>query len=972
EAEEDGAAFYRETVHPLLEGRCFKCHGAEEKLKGNFRLTSREGLLAGGDLGSAYNPDDTAASLVLTMLSYVDDEHQMPPKGKLPDAEIDILKRWVERGAPYDAALEIKGETPPASKAFTITEKDRQYWAYRPFDPAAKPPVAKDAAWNANGIDAHIRHGLEAAGLEPNPPAPPGALCRRVFYDLIGLPPTPAEVRDFETRFAADPDRAWNDLVEDLLDRPQYGEKWARHWLDLVRYAETNGFERDNPKPQMWRYRDYVIDAFNGDTPYDRFVIEQLAGDEIAEPTRASLTATGYYRLMQWDDEPADRKQHVYDVLADNVQVTAETFLGTSMNCCRCHDHKADPISMRDYYSFMAFFHGLTPYATEGTIRPWADPAELASFEKNRAARLAAEREKLDALETEMTAHLKAEGQYAAASETRARVLTFIDDARGRPVTWDYVTDQPAPGWNAVASKEVKSWTKGVGGFGKKGTPNARVGTEWAGPDIWMRTDFGLQELPESLVLEIHHDEDVEVFLNGAEIFRAAGFSTDYETVELGPEAIAALQTGRNVVAVHCHQTGGGQYIDLALRSAAQKPQTLPEALKRGGPGLAKAMAGHFGRDVVKEWNDRRGAIDALRRELPGTPLNVVKETGQHPDPLQIHLRGSAHAPGDPVEPGFPAILASATSDPRPAEIAPVESGGAKSSGRRLALANWIVDPANPMTARVIVNRLWQHHFGRGIVPSTNDFGKLGEPPTHPELLDWLAAELIRRGWSLKAMHRLILDSRTYRLSSAPSEASLAKDPQNSRLWRHDMRRLTAEELRDSILAVSGNLNLKAGGDWVFPPLPDEVLATASRPDKAWPVSRDPAEHTRRSIYIHVKRSLRHPMMADFDQADTDGPCAVRFATTVPTQALAMLNSEFVNRQARVFAEHLRQGAGAPEARVREALERTLQRPATDPEIAECLALMKRLQTENGLDEDAAFDRVALLALNLNEFLFLD
>jgi hypothetical protein len=351
----------------------------------------------------------------------------------------------------------------------------------------------------------------------------------------------------------------------------------------------------------------------------------------------------------------------------------------------------------------------------------------------------------------------------------------------------------------------------------------------------------------------------------------------------------------------------------------------------------------------------------------------VVKESGPNPLPLQVHLRGSAHAPGDEVVPAFPAVL-SGTDEPMPASYEPVShTVGPDSSGRRLALAKWIASPENPLTARVIMNRLWQHHFGRGIVPSSNDFGSLGEDPTHPELLDFLASELVAKGWSLKEMHRLILASRTFRMSSAPNETNLLKDPTNKLFWRFNMRRLTAEEMRDSILALSGKLNLESGGHWVYPPLPPEVLATASRPGKGWPISQNTDDHFRRSVYIHVKRSLRYQMLADFDQADTDSPCAVRFATTVPTQALTMLNSKFVNDQASVFAERLRAGSGNTlEERVRTGLRLVTQREPLDDEVAHCVSLVGRLQSEQGLSEEQAMERFALVALNLNEFVYLD
>ena len=973
--DEGGALFYKDKVLPILEEHCFKCHGAEEKLKGNFRVTSREGLLRGGDYGPGFDEENPAGSLFLEMISYADEDYQMPPKAKLPDEQIAILTEWIVMGAPYDPELEIHGSA-DEGRGMTITEADRNYWAYVPVTAPELPEIPASHAGfleGGNEIDAFVAAKLAEAGLQPNGPAPARRLVRRLFYDLIGLPPTPTEVESFATAFASDPEGAYNALLDDLLERPQYGEKWARHWLDIVRYAESNGFERDNSKPEIWRYRDYVISALNEDKPYDQFVIEQLAGDEIENPTQASLTATGYHRLMQWDDEPADRKQHVYDVLADNVLVTTEGFLGMTMGCARCHDHKADPISQKDYYSFMAFFHGITPYETPGTIRPWADSAVLAKFEDGRRERVKQQQAKIAGLENEMVSYLRENGKFKGKDGAKIPVTTFVDDARGRPATWSYITTAPAPGWKEVGSKAFKNWIKGQGGFGTRKTPNSYVTTDWDEEQIWMRTSFGATEIPEKLVLEIYHDEDVEVYLNGVEIYKATSYVTDYQVVELGKEALDAFQTSNNVLAAHCRQTTGGQFIDMALRTGYQRPDSLPVALKRGGKRLEKELTEKFGRDIAKEWRDAKNQLTKIQREMPGTPLNVVKESGPNPLPLQVHLRGSAHAPGDEVVPAFPAVL-SGTDEPMPASYEPVShTVGPDSSGRRLALAKWIASPENPLTARVIMNRLWQHHFGRGIVPSSNDFGSLGEDPTHPELLDFLASELVAKGWSLKEMHRLILASRTFRMSSAPNETNLLKDPTNKLFWRFNMRRLTAEEMRDSILALSGKLNLESGGHWVYPPLPPEVLATASRPGKGWPISQNTDDHFRRSVYIHVKRSLRYQMLADFDQADTDSPCAVRFATTVPTQALTMLNSKFVNDQASVFAERLRAGSGNTlEERVRTGLRLVTQREPLDDEVAHCVSLVGRLQSEQGLSEEQAMERFALVALNLNEFVYLD
>lgn len=964
--DEAGRLYFKEKVHPLLERHCFKCHGAEAELKSDFRITSRAGLLHGGHYGPAYNADDPAASVLLEMVSYKDADHQMPPKGKLGDEELAILAHWMEMGAPYDPALEIKGAT-TERRGFTVKDEDRAWWAYRPVSDPTVPGV-EDAEWKANGIDAFVRAQLAHEGLTPNPPADPAALLRRVTYDLTGLPPTLAEVEAFVRASERDPEAAWAAVVDDLLARPQYGEKWARHWLDLVRYAESNGFERDNVKPEIWRYRDYVIEAFNSNLPYDRFVIEQLAGDEIAEPTERSLVATGYHRLMQWDDEPADREQHVYDVLADNVQVTAETFLASTLHCARCHDHKADPISQRDYYSFMAFFKGVTHYRSEGTLVHWAEAEEKRAFEERRAVKIAGLESERDRLRGELEAAMVAAGLAKTAADT----VTLVEDARTGSQDWFYTTTTPAEDWHTVGFVN-KSWFKAVGGFGKGSPPGSVVRTEWGTPEIWLRTTFGLSALPSQLVMDLHHDEDVEVYLNGTLIFEAKGYTTAYQTHLLPQTALDALQTGKNVIAVRCRQTGGGQYIDLSLRTGAAGASAVESLLTaKDARRRAELIRKEVGRDLVGEYKKINEAITEARRESAGTPINAVTESGTTPGPMHIHLRGSAHAPGDEVSPGLPAVLASADSQPRPLAATPVRQEGRSSSGRRLELAKWIVSPENPLTARVMVNRIWQHHFGRGLVPSSSDFGKLGEAPSHPELLDWLATRFRESGWDVKAMQRLILTSRAYRLSSEPDSASLEKDPRNLHLWRHDMRRLTAEELRDTFLAVSGKLNLAAGGPWVYPPLPAEVLATASRPGAGWPVSQHEPDHFRRSIYVHVKRSLRHPLLADFDQADTDTGCAVRFVTTVPTQALTLLNSAFANEQARLLAAAMRGGGGTLDEQIARGLAAVLQRNATSDEIGQLRELHRDLRERAGLDESAALDRVALVALNLNEFIYLD
>jgi hypothetical protein len=735
----EAVRFFESRVRPILADNCFQCHGPK-KHRGDLRLDSRAAILSGGDKGPAIVPGRPEKSLLLRAVRYEDADFKMPPSRRLTREQVADLTQWVQMGAPWPGPGAVT-TAPPRKGGHQITAKDRAHWAFKPVQRPALPAV-KDRAWLANPVDAFILARLEAKGLRPNPPASRQELIRRVTYDLTGLPPTPAEVEAFLKDAARD---AYERLVDRLLASPHYGEKWARHWLDLGRFAETNSYERDSPKPNAWRYRDYVIRAFNADKPYDRFLKEQLAGDELEDRDGDTLIATGYYRLGIWDDEPSDPAQACYDGLDDIVTTTAQVFLGLSIDCARCHDHKIDPIPQKDYYSLLAFFHNINHYRGGGPT----------------------------------------------------------DEVQLLP-----------------------------------------------GPDG--RSSFAY----------------------------------------LGPEA---KQKGR----------------------------------------------------------------------LAGVRALCVTEAGRQAPDTFVLLRGSPQARGEKVEPAFPLILGGA----RPVIPPPP---GARSSGRRTILADWLASADNPLPARVLVNRIWQQHFGRGIVRSPNNFGLGGDRPTHPELLDWLASELVRQGWRRKPLHRLILTSNAYQMSSRAESAALAADPANDLLWRFDMRRLTAEEIRDSILAASGGLSLKMYGPGVYPEIPREVLAGQSMPGLGWGKSA-PAEQARRSVYVHVKRSLLLPILESFDLAETDRTTPTRFSTTQPTQALGMLNSDFLQQQAALFAGRLRREAGMdPASQVRRALSLATSRPPAAEEVRRGLDLMRALRAEDGVSEEQALTYYCLLVLNLNELMYLD
>jgi hypothetical protein len=801
-------AFFANEVLPILQANCHKCHGGESKVRGGLRLTSREAVLKGGDTGPAVSLEKPEESLLLQAIHYKDGL-EMPPTGKLPPKEIETLTRWVKAGVPWSpGAAAVPGAE---EKKGPITDAARTYWAYQPVQRPAVPPV-KNTAWVQSPIDAFILARLEAAGLQPNPPADRVALVRRVYYDLIGLPPTPEQVDAFVT----DPSpRAYEKLLDQLLASPHYGERWGRHWLDLVRYAETNGYERDGPKPYAWRYRDYVIKSFNDDKPFDRFLREQLAGDEIDRDNPEAVIATGYYRLGLWDDEPADPAQARFDDFDDIVATTAQVFLGMTMNCARCHDHKIDPIPQKDYYQLVAFFRDIPPYSDTRSVRSRFNLTDLSPPEVR--AKYEQQEKRREARRAELTA-----------------ALTKLED--------EAIKKMPAEDQRAAE-----------------------------GPDR--------------------------------------------------PQVVRKV------------------------------PQFLP-------PDQAAAYA------------RLKAEIDSFRRrqerESDRDLALSVNNCLVNPPPTHVLIRGNTHAPGARVEPAFPTVLGQAV--PR----IPVPADGARTSGRRTVLADWIASPGNPLTARVLANRLWQYHFGRGIVASANDFGKFGVPPTHPELLDWLADELVRGGWKLKRMHKRILLSSAYQMSSRGHAVALRTDPANGLFWRFNMRRLSAEEVRDSILAVSGVLNPKGGGPSVYPPIPREVLAGQSVPGQGWGKAT-PAEAARRSVYVHVKRSLLVPILSQHDQADTDSSCPVRYTTTVPTQALGMLNGDFTHEQAAAFAARLqREAPDNLEAQVRRAIRLTTGRDPATEEVKQDVAFVRELQAKDKLSGLDALAHYCLMTLNTNEAIYLD
>jgi hypothetical protein len=700
-----------------------------------------------------------------------------------------------------------------------------RHWAFQPVR-AVESPAVKNARWAKTPVDRFILAKLEAEKLRPARPASKEQLIRRVTFGLIGLSPTPKEIDDFVSDTAPG---AFERVVDRLLGSRHYGERWARHWLDLARYAESDGFEHDAVRPHSWRYRDYVIDSFNADKPYDRFVREQVAGDEFWPENRDALVATAFNLLGPDMVDSADQIQRRCNTLNDMTDTTAAVFLAQTMGCARCHDHKFEPLTQHDYFSLQAFF---APTLFQQDL-PIPTPAERAAHDAAMAeyrARTGATQKQLDALEAPHRERLHAE-----------KLARLSEDAQ-------------------LAHK----------------TPKERRTMEQEGTV--------LETAP---MLKI----------------------TDAEVIKL-----------------------------LSPDEKKERSRLL-EALKRA------------------------------RKPAP-LPMTLALKNTNGPGPKTFILaRGDYNNPREEVQPAFPVVLRtsrreeapiqSATGNRQPAINQTLASALPNTQGRA-ALANWLASPANPLTARVMVNRIWQHHFGRGLVPTPGDFGTRGQPPSHPELLDWLAGEFVASGWSAKTMHRLILLSAAYQQSSQPSEEALRRDPANQLFSRQNRVRLEGEAVRDSLLAISGRLNRTMGGPSVLPPIPADITKTS----KNWTASTDPADHTRRSIYIFARRNLRFPVLEAFDAPDSNLPCPERGHSTTAPQSLTLLNSDEVMEAAKATAEHLTKEGKSTDGRIQLAYRLVLGRHGNGKEL--------KMAREFLHSSGGNFVELCRALFNLNSFVYVD
>ena len=844
----EGIEFFEKKIRPVLEANCYLCHSAlSKKLQGGLLLDSREGMLKGGNSGRpGIRPGDPDASLLISAIRYNDPKLQMPPKGQLPAEQVKDFEEWVRRGAP-----DPRAPTAAASSQPYNFDEAREFWSFKPI---ANPPLPEvnNKAWGRSPIDRFILARLESKGVKPVADADKRTLIRRATFDLTGLPPTAEEIDSFLNDTSA---RAFEKVIDRLLASRHYGERWGRHWLDIVRYADTAGCNSDFPVPAVYKYRNYVIKSFNEDKPYDQFIREQIAGDLLPSKNEAqkyeNIIATGYLAISRRFGSRTKEFNLTIDDTIDNV---SKTFLGLSVSCARCHNHKFDPIPTKDYYALYGFFNS-SRYAFPGA-EIYPHPADMVAL---------------------------ASGEAAEKFYNWQKELAALDDRK------EYLTVENGPAARNKAAKEKKL----------KEAAQQDPASQAKPPDKQANNQSGSGEQKAAPKSEQQRE------LHPPGELRPADYDRD------------------------------------AVNSAtASKSSRMPEEVQAETIAV-RARVAELGEHVPK--------IEKAYAVVEGLPANA-----------RIHRKGDPKDLGEEVPRGFLTILGG--------QQLPADHKG---SGRD-HLANWIADRNNPLTARVMVNRIWQYHFGKGIVPTPNDLGSRGEAPTNPELLDYLATQFINSGWSLKTMHRMIMLSRAYRLKAVADARNAQIDANNDLLWRFNRRRLSAEEIRDSMLAVSGALDRTMGEAHPF------------QPESEWRYTQHNQffavyETNRRSIYLMQQRQKKHPLMEVFDGADTNAISSPRQLSTTPLQALFLMNNPFVHQQADIFAVRIGMAYDTLPQRINYAFLLAYGRPAKQTEIREGIAYIqnvrKELQAVNTPADQLVRSALASylrVLLGSDEFLYVD
>ncbi|WP_437222906.1 PSD1 and planctomycete cytochrome C domain-containing protein [Planctomicrobium sp. SH661] len=985
----DEIKYFENEIRPLLAKHCYECHSTEGKQEGELRLDSRSFIVEGGASGPAAVPQKPADSLIVEAVQYRGLE--MPPNGKLPQPDIDKIVRWVEMGLPWPKEDEPAADgSTKKTKTFEITEEQRAHWSFQPIsDPA--PPSVDNPEWNQNPIDRFLYSRWRAEGIQPQELADRRTLLRRVTYDLTGLPPTVDELNSFLADESAD---AWTRVIDRLLASPHYGERWGRHWLDVVRYADTSGNASDHPVADAYKYRNYVIDSFNKDKPYDQFLREQYAGDLLAKESPPEqytelVTATGHLAISRRFGFNDTNFLDFHLTMQDLLDTMGQSVLGLNIGCARCHDHKFEPVSASDYYALYGIFASSkfsfpgaeeTPRPKE--LIPAVPPEEAEELQREWKQRLAQLDREIEAATLPI---LNLEGNF--------------EEGQTLPPTWRH--DKEAIVVQGASSTFTNVFPPGQqsvqlpnapGNLGcRRPLPTCTVETE---SPLHLNLDFRNVDIQAGgdgyYRIALDHPENnfspaVELFVNAGHLAVRDGdglreiaplkleswYNLQLEVNWQKKQFFGVISDGSQqwtFEAVPFHPDWDGTVNSWVVdghgtdKEAVRPARQLDNFFVQATPFLpAGATNSETASSNAESIAQLRESLKRLRQEKTSqeaisaypTVYGVVEGT---PTNVRIQLRGEPGRLGEEVPRRFLQLLGGEA-----------VSEGSQESGRR-ELAEWLTSPSNPLTARVMANRIWFYHFGRGIVATPNDFGVRGEAPTDPELLDFLATTFRKEGYSFKSMHRLILTSRAYQLSSRTSPESQKIDPENKLYWHYNRHRLDAESLRDTWLALSGELDLAQGGEHPFPPSSQWGYSQHNPFDAVY-------DSKKRTVYLMTQRIKRHPFLALFDGADPNASTGKREATTTPSQALFLMNDEFIHQRSTVLARRLLQEFPTESAQIQQLYEMAFSRPPSETEISHAERFRRNYAEKFAGDADknvaslAAYVRVILSS---NEFMYLN
>jgi len=902
--------YFERNVRPVLVQSCQPCHNAKMKSSG-LDLSSAAGFYAGGSGGSILDKAHPEESRFAKVIGY-EDPLKMPPMGKLKAEQLDSLNNWVKMGAPWPGAAEAAAVVKPVTKK-EFTAEQKAFWAFQPVSHPA-PPAVRDVAWVKTPIDRFILAKLEERGIRPAPPADRASLLRRATFDLTGLPPTERELAEFLADESPD---AFAKVVDRLLASPRYGERWGRHWLDVARYADSTGNDEDHRYPYAWRYRDYVIDAFNSDLPYDQFVREQIAGDLLppapGEQFNArGITATGFLALGAKAIAQVDKTKMLYDVWDEQVDVTSKAFLGLTMACARCHDHKFDPILTKDYYSMVGMFAGTKSFAkvNQGVAsllyRPLVPESEYKVYQASVAEAQLDSFNADELVDEAVLRYAKASAghiaDYMLAARAIAAGVSLMDAAQGKSL--DLAT---LAKWVKAleTSKSPKPWLKEWGTASGDAAPV--VAAEYQKRYIAALEDWS------SVVKKSHESARKKL---------EEGIPTNEK-----PKA-ESKDPFFNAI----YFSNGPMSVPAPKREALLSPE------------LKLKVAAY------------RMNAELLKKSAPPEPEMADAVTDEDKPVLQkVAVRGDFHHLGEDAPLAVPAILSKAA--PSPSQF---------TGSGRLQIAEWLTKPENPMVARVMANRTWMWHFGEGIVSTPDNFGKMGARPSNPELLDYLATEFVRNGWSMKKMHRMMMLSNVYQMATDSDPKSTAADPENTLFSRFNRQRLDIEEIRDSMLAIDGSLDLTMHGTL------QKGFGTDSE-NSSDRLSMNPEQIRRRTVYLPLRRANLPTLLNLFDFGDATTVNGKRSLTNVAPQALFMMNSEFVSERAKNIAKAVLDDPKLDgRGRIEEIYIRTLDRKPAPDEIDGAFTYMDRLKQRFPSDDLALWQSFCHILLTSNEFIYLE